>query len=352
MDEQRSAVQWDWTPDIWEWTPERGRWSPEYGRPKDCVFLSLSTDTLRPREAYDYWRETVFYDFEADTPTPVQRDGFQARAAALIAPRGDVYWYQSDPVSGRRRQNHCRREERGLVNLGLVLAGERCHEQDGDRALRSGPGELLFYDPAHPSRVAWGPHQGLHLSLDRDAVCQALGGDPPPPSELIQTLHHSSLFPFLHDQLRLLARHGATLDIKHQSLILDQIIDLALATLNTIGRRPEKERPALLFALARQLIHRHLGDPDLDASTLAQRLSCSRATLYRAFAAQDLSVAGYLREARLRRVRRLLRGAPAHQTIADIAARCGFVDSTSFSRLFRRRFGVRPRDLRQRHRLR
>lgn len=334
----------NWTPDVWEWTPDRGRWSPEYGRPSECVFLALSTEAVPPREAYDYWRETVFYGFQADPPGADQRRAFQAEVAGLIAPRGDLYWYRSDPVSGHRDRKQCRRDDHPQVDLGLVLAGERGHQQEGDRALRAGPGELIFYDPAQPSRVDWGAHRGLHLSLDREAARRALGGVVPPPSELVRGLRRSPLYPFLEAQLRLMAAHGAHLEEPHRTLVFDQLLDLALGTLSAIGARPA-HRPSLLFA-ARQLIHRELAHPDLDVTTLARRLGCSRATLYRAFADQDLSVGGYLREARLRRVRRLLRRAPAHWTIAEIAARCGFVDSASFSRLFRRRFGFSPREAR------
>ncbi|KAF0808292.1 AraC family transcriptional regulator [Alcanivorax xiamenensis] len=348
MDKRHSAAQWDWTPDIWEWTPEHGRWSPRYGQPRDCVFLTLSTDALRPRDAYDYWRETVFYGFEADVPDNTQRRGFLARSAALIAPRGNLYWYTSDPVSGYRARRHCLADDEERLDLGLVLAGERHHQQTGDRPLRAGPGELFAYDSARPSQVAWNAHSGLHLSLDRQAVRQALGSDLPAPSKLIPALQHHPLFPFLRDQLQLMAKHGAKLNRSQQALVLDHIIELTFSALNAIGGAPEQNPPSLLFA-ARQFIHRHLADPNLDTEQLARQLGCSRATLYRAFAEHDLTVAGYLREARLRRVHRLLARAPDQWSIADIAARCGFLDSASFSRLFRQRFGVRPRDLRQRH---
>lgn len=338
-------ADWNWTPDIWAWTPERGLWSPDYGAPKQCVWLNLSTAGVARHEAFDYWRATVFHDFHADRPAPEHRLTFTAEASGLIAPSGALYWYRSDPISGHRGGGRCHPDDFPEVALGLVLQGCREQQQAGDAPQRTGPGEPFFYDPSRPARVRWQAHQGLHLTLDRQAVRAALGGDPPPASQMIAALKQSPLYPFLHTQLCLLARHGAHLEPLHRALLIDQLVHLALGTLNTLAPRPTEDRGSLLFA-ARQLIERSLADPDLNVATLAARLGCSRATLYRAFAEQDLSVAACLREARLERARALLASAPAHHTIADIAARSGFYDSAGFSRQFRQRFGFTPRDAR------
>ena len=110
------------------------------------------------------------------------------------------------------------------------------------------------------------------------------------------------------------------------------------------GDEPARTDDLLLAAC--RLIDQQLAHPGLDAAFIAARLGCSRATLYRAFAARDLAVAGYIRERRLQRVWRLLHSLPPSVPIAEAARRCGFLDSTSFSRLFRRRFGMRARDVR------
>lgn len=339
------SADWNWTPDIWTWTPERGLWSPDYGAPRQCVLLKLSTTGVARHEAFDYWRATVFHDFHADRPAPELRHRFRAQASGLISPHGALCWYRSDPVSGHRGHGRCHPDDFPEVALGLVLKGRREQQQADGRLQRAGPGEPFFYDPLQPARVRWWAHQGLHLTLDRQAVREALGGDPPPAIHLIAALKQSRLYPFLHTQLRMLARHGDRLEPPHRDLLIDQLVHLALGTLNTLAPRPREDRGSLWFA-ARQFIDRNLADPDLNVATLAARLGCSRATLYRAFAEHEQSVAACLREARLRRAHALLAGAPTHETIAEIAARCGFYDSAGFSRQFRQRFGVNPRDAR------
>ena len=86
-----------------------------------------------------------------------------------------------------------------------------------------------------------------------------------------------------------------------------------------------------------------LASPEL----IARQLRCSRAHLYRVFAAQGETVANYARELRLQRAHALLtRVNAAKQQIGDIAYSCGFEDPVHFTRLFRQRFGLTPSELR------
>jgi transcriptional regulator GlxA family with amidase domain len=60
-------------------------------------------------------------------------------------------------------------------------------------------------------------------------------------------------------------------------------------------------------------------------------------------------VASYVRELRLQRAYdSLTHDNPSKEQIGGIAYRCGFEDPVHFTRLFRQRFGVTPRELRSR----
>jgi AraC-like DNA-binding protein len=102
-----------------------------------------------------------------------------------------------------------------------------------------------------------------------------------------------------------------------------------------------------LFAAAQMLIRRHLTSHHLNPELIARQLNCSRAHLYRVFAARGESVARYLRELRLQRAHELLAGDNIpKQQIGDIAYGCGFEDPVHFARMFRQRFGLTPSELR------
>lgn len=75
-----------WTPSIWPWNPAEGPWRPEHGSPKTSLYLEVSCRSMKPRHAYEYWRETAFYTFEPDPRPPVGTTAFQTAAQGAHHP--------------------------------------------------------------------------------------------------------------------------------------------------------------------------------------------------------------------------------------------------------------------------
>ncbi len=103
--------------------------------------------------------------------------------------------------------------------------------------------------------------------------------------------------------------------------------------------------PALAHA-ARKLADQWLTRPGLSVGVLASELNVSVRTLQRAFAAEEETVASYLRERRLSEARRALTMPGRRSDISEIAARWQFADASHFTRLFRQRYGVTPHQFR------
>ena len=131
---------------------------------------------------------------------------------------------------------------------------------------------------------------------------------------------------------------------------MDGVLHLLSGLVNTSLGAPINPDGTLerntLLALALRHIEVLLGDPRLDVATLARAVGVSRSRLYDAFAERG-GVASAIRDARLERVRLHL-GAPAarHRTLQEIAFGCGFTEYATFTRAFRRRFGIPPNDAR------
>lgn len=102
--------------------------------------------------------------------------------------------------------------------------------------------------------------------------------------------------------------------------------------------------PALIKA-AQECIESRLTDPDLAPRTIADALHVSVRTLYRAFAASEASVMEHVRQRRLERARADLLCTP--WTVAEIAARWHFHDSSHFIRAYKKRYGETPTVLRR-----
>ncbi len=100
-------------------------------------------------------------------------------------------------------------------------------------------------------------------------------------------------------------------------------------------------------AAARSYIEEHLTDPSLGADQVAAAVGISERQLSRVFAADGTSVPRHVLSRRLQLAYSVLaRGAGADETVADVAARCGFTSVTYFSHVFRAHFGERASDVR------
>jgi acetamidase/formamidase/AraC-like DNA-binding protein len=97
-----------------------------------------------------------------------------------------------------------------------------------------------------------------------------------------------------------------------------------------------------------QTIERRLDDPELAPARVAQAEGISERYLQKLFEGVGDNFTHYVRERRLQRAwADLSNPAEAHQSISEIAYRYGFGDSAHFSRAFRHRFGLSPREFRQ-----
>jgi len=134
--------------------------------------------------------------------------------------------------------------------------------------------------------------------------------------------------------------------------ILHGIFRTAEALLKTaapaVQQVPDAPEPDRLRAVHR-FIEGNLHRPELSVADIARGTHTSRSSLYRLFDAQPQSVRGALREQRLQRgMRYLVSAEHRRMSIGAIAFVCGFSDQAVFSKQFRQRFGMTPREARPR----
>ena len=139
------------------------------------------------------------------------------------------------------------------------------------------------------------------------------------------------------------ASMGLSLACFAQGLICDSFGTAMIETVGTASQMLLRER-------IKDYIRQHLSDPDLSLETIARAMGCSIRYLHRAFEGETMTPQRYIWQSRLDHSRALL-VSPSHSrlSIAEIAYHCGFNSSSHFSRLFRERFELAPRDLRLSH---
>lgn len=332
----------------WIWRPDLGTWQfDRHGYPSDPTFLSLGTAMAGDENPYDYWRRIAFTDFEADSLRREEARNFRATASGYTWRKADFFVSESDPVSGGRTRRNVEADGLDSLSVGLVIEGRRDAVQDGDERISTGPGSMFIYDGSKPSTVAWNRHKVVYLVARRNAVREALGGEPGPVSLLTRRLERSPIGKVLRDHMMSMARNMKLANRLEQAFLLSQAAEMAVqAIASSDAHDPLSEQSAALMAAATAYIEQHLGEPSLSSSRVARALGCSRSTLYRLFSSHETGVAGYIRDLRLDRARALIENGPAHVPVMDIALQCGIYDTANFSRQFRRRFGVPPSELR------
>jgi AraC-like DNA-binding protein len=96
---------------------------------------------------------------------------------------------------------------------------------------------------------------------------------------------------------------------------------------------------------AKQFISQNVGNAKLSVSLVASAVGTSGAHLHRLFRADGHSLMRYVLHQRLELAAELLTECPVRRMhVKEVAYRCGFSSHAHFSRAFRQRFGVSPKD--------
>ena len=154
---------------------------------------------------------------------------------------------------------------------------------------------------------------------------------------------------------RLLDATARTLDNLSDSewnAVAQTLVDLLLTLAHQLASSTSDAgssatQSALLHRIC-QTIERRLDDPELVPARVAQAEGISERYLQKLFETVGDNFTHYVRERRLQRAwADLSNPTEAHRSISEIAYAYGFGDSAHFSRAFRHRFGLPPREFRQ-----
>jgi AraC-like DNA-binding protein len=314
-----------------------------------CSYEEVDSDAFAPSERFALWRETGRLPMTAEPADAEGRQHFHIHVRRLSGVSGRFADLTASPMKLSREDGHYRRDGLDMVSLTLMLGPHVQHQFGAGREVNVvQTGQVLIKDFTRPATAWWKTSsRSLNLHLPRVTVQAAIG-------DKIKNLHGTvlspeGLAPMLQAQLLNLANLVPRLNNALRAAALDATVDLAASVLRCeFGARIEdEENNTGLYAAAQLLIERHLASHQLNPELIARQLRCSRAHLYRVFAAKGESVANYVRELRLKRAHDLLaRRDVSKEQISDIAYGCGFEDPVHFTRLFRQRFGLTPSELR------
>lgn len=113
-----------------------------------------------------------------------------------------------------------------------------------------------------------------------------------------------------------------------------------------IGQEEVKGNNELLMERIINCIHAHLSDPEYNVETLAEEIGLSRAQLHRKMKEMTgIATGKFIRDMRMKEAVHLLDLGTIN--ISQIACRVGFNDQNHFSQVFKRYYGVSPKEYRE-----
>jgi AraC-like DNA-binding protein len=230
---------------------------------------------------------------------------------------------------------------RGADQLLILLQREgSVHTDCGARGGRLEAGDVAIFDYARPFHSVSTDYVNLIVHLARDSV----------PAALLALEPHGLVFPRGSGAARLIGAamlgfyaRADHLTVSEAEAAIEGIMALTTACARArlagdVGNPVRSRRKAAL-----DYIDAHLGNAQLGPDEIADAANVSRASLYRLLAAES-GIRAVLLTRRLEQALRLmLEDNRDKRSLKAIARCCGFGGTSQFSRAFRARFGVPPR---------
>jgi AraC-like DNA-binding protein len=312
------------------------------------VFTTVGLPTVRAK--MDYLKGVMSSVFAPLDVVPDDPDLFDNHIVSTSLGSLSLANAHSYPAHIIRRRPHAAGTPRHLFFLHMQLQGKVQAMQDGREGLL-GPGDMVLCDAAAPYDLGLiGENRTLILGIPADELTRRV----PAPYGLLGRQLPGSAGPLrmvrgLLGELWEQVEKGAPLPQEAGERLAATLLDLFatachlnFGTVSAEGTLADGHR-----ARIRRLIEQRLFDPDLSVPAIAQALGLSERYLRLLAAGEGEAVSAYILRRRLAECARRLRD-PLHanRTVTELAFACGFNDASHFSRAFKARYGMAPRDYR------
>jgi AraC-like DNA-binding protein len=301
----------------------------------------FTTHALSASEQFEAWRGWYDHVFDLDARQPTA-DGFHARNASWKMDGIVFSCVSAPPVSASRTKTLIRRNplDHWVIALGKQHAADL---SIGHGALHAPAKVPFFFSLADETRSErMGDRIQLYLSRDRfQSISRLLDG-------ATGTVLDTPEGKLLADYLLLLERHLRYLPAEDSATLPAAVQAMVSACLAPTADRVAAARTHVdltLMERVRQAVRRNLRSPSLGPDRLCREAATSRSQLYRLLESEG-GVAHYIQRRRLSESFALLCDGSNNASIGKIAELLCFADGSSFSRAFRREFGLSPSDVR------
>ena len=308
--------------------------------------LVFSTDDYAPSARYAAWRDAicdVYVHVDVKATDPDRYRGFIREAKFGGVVLTDILLSEQRI---RRSRRHISRLDKECYYLQLIHKGSISVLQRGETHKSNAARGAVFSAAEQYELYGHGEVRSFYLEIPRDEFAQRFPRERIPVSASLNTTQ--GLGRIATEFCATLATEGSRLEDGVRAGLGNQLMDLlAFSLLTSEGDMPAAEgsvKRARLRSVQRW-IEAHLSDANLSLERIAAANGMSLRYLHVLFEECEMSASEWVWSRRLQLAYDCLARGDG-RTITSIAFDHGFNSSAHFSTMFRHRYGISPRDLR------
>lgn len=302
---------------------------------------------IREEERFDLWKDSISTIFSVDAGSDIRKHNFYAHLDAYMF--GNVFLARTESRGQEWSRTSAEIAKDGMDHYMIQYFEEGAmFFEHKSRQKKLGTGCLIVFDLARQCASQTNDFANVSLVVARHELEPYLRE---PDNQHLRVLSVGDpLTDLLYTHMKTLNNTVDSMSLNQASEVNSATIALIAACLN--GSLNTDYDDAIASPLAatihvKRVIERHLADADLSAEQLAQLSGVSRSKLYTIFAPYG-GVKAYVRDCRLRNaMTQLMDPHQLHRPISEIGFSLGFASESAFSRAFKQKYNMTPRDVRQ-----
>jgi AraC-like DNA-binding protein len=315
----------------------------QYGLLSDMTPIRFSTHELTKPRQLEAWRSWYAGSFEV-TSLDAPNCGFAGESEVWKLDGMALVSVSAPPLRATRTKSLIRHDP---TDHWVITIGRRATTglmlEDDQMSIPAGEPFVLSLGTSFANQRGQDSRLQLNVARDRfNGIAPALD------SALGRTLS-TPLGGLLGEYMLLLERQLPSLTDEDAKNLPQAIAAMVAACVAPSADRMALARQQVSAALkdkARRYILRNLRLQELGPDTLCRELGMSRSSVYRLLKAEG-GLARYIQRLRLTESFAQLSDPSNRKPVLEIADELGMVDPSSFSRAFRRQFGISPTDARE-----
>jgi AraC-like DNA-binding protein len=292
-------------------------------------------------QLWEMFRIAVGHLYTVSLPDPSEEARFTLATRTYATPQAVLMWCRGTAFTMTRGPDLIARGADQII-LHLLIEVSVVKEHAGRRVRREA-GDIEIIDYARPLQCTATDYEVLIVHLTRKNL----------PATLLALEPHGVIFRRGTAAARLIGAamqefyaQADYLTVSEAEAVIEGIVALMTAFAHTRLAGGEADRVKSRKRAALDYIDAHLGNTELGPDEIADAVNLSRASLYRLMVSEGGIRAVLLKRRLDAALRLMLETDKDDRSLKEIVNRCGFSGKSQFSRAFRARFGVPPRQYR------